>query len=175
MTPLAAATFHRDRVAPPRLALLTDGIAPANVIPPTLTPIVPVVTPPPDTAVAPPVVTSFLAGGTLTLQRQVVRTTIAGLPGRGAQRSSPRGRPDCGGHRGHRSSRRCRVPLKPASVPRAPAPTLASVTAGLDPALAARLRFTAPLPHAAGVTAGGCRRPGRHRRRSRHSPGGRPG
>jgi hypothetical protein len=79
MTPLAAATFRRDRVAPPRLALLTEGIAPANVPPPALTPVVPVTPPPVDTTVAPPVVTSFLAGGTLTQQRQVARTTVAGL------------------------------------------------------------------------------------------------
>jgi hypothetical protein len=135
MTPLAVATFRRDRVAPPRLALLTDGIAPANVAPPTLTPIVPVVTPPVDTAVAPPVVTSFLAGGTLTRQRQVARTTIAGATATGGP-----GAEDTG---------------QAASVPRVPAPTLASVTAGLDPALAARLRFTPPLPQAVGATADG--------------------
>ena len=159
MTPLAAATFRRDRVAPPRLALLTDGIAPANVVTPTLTPIVPVVTPPLDTAVAPPVVTSFLAGGTLTLQRQVVRTTIAGLPGSGEPIAAavPGGGQTAAGTGG--TAQAASVPQAPAptlaSVPRVPAPTLASVTAGLDPALAARLRFTAPLPQAAGVTAAG--------------------
>jgi hypothetical protein len=148
MTPLAAATFRRDRVAPPRLALLTDGIAPTNVVPPTLTPIVPVVTPPLDTAVAPPVVTSFLAGGTLTLQRQVVRTTIAGLAGAGA----PVAEAVAGGGQ---TAAGAGATAQAASVPRVPAPTLASVTAGLDPALAARLRFTPPLPQAAGVTADG--------------------
>ena len=45
--------------------------------PPALTPIVPVITPPIDTTVKPPVVTSFLGGGTLTQQRPVLRTTIA--------------------------------------------------------------------------------------------------
>jgi large repetitive protein len=148
MTPLAAATFRRDRVAPPRLALLTDGIAPANVVPPTLTPIVPVVTPPLDTAVAPPVVTSFLAGGTLTLQRQVARTTIAGLAGSG----EPGAEAVLGGGQ---TAAGTGGTAQAASVPRVPAPTLASVTAGLDPALAARLRFTPPLPQAAGVTADG--------------------
>ena len=169
MTPLAAATFRRDRVAPPRLALLTDGIAPANVVTPTLTPIVPVVTPPLDTAVAPPVVTSFLAGGTLTLQRQVVRTTIAGLRRlRGTHsRSSPGGRPDCGGHRGHRSSR------------------LGAAGAGADPSLGhrwARSGARGPAAVHFALAAGRrgdrgrrLRRPSRHRRRSRHSPGGHAG
>jgi hypothetical protein len=134
MTPLAVATVRRDRAAPPRLALLTEGIAPANVVPPTLTPIVPVMTPPVDTTVAPPVITSFLSGGTPAQQRQIMRTTIAKLAGPGA------GSPARGS-----VSRSAATPM-----PRVPAPTLASVTAGLDPALGARLRFTPPLPQAAG-------------------------
>lgn len=130
MTPLAVATFRRDRVAPPRPALLTEGIAPPDVVPPTLTPIVPVITPPVDTTVAPPVVTSFLPGGTLTQQRQTVRTTVTTPAGLTAGEGRPRAQDHA------------------AAILRVPAPTLASVTAGLDPAFGARLRLTPPLPQA---------------------------
>ena len=135
MTPLAAATFQRDRVAPPRLALLTEGIAPANVDPPALTAITPVTPPPVDTTVVPPVVTSFLAGGMLTQQRPVARTTVASLTGPAA--AAGRAAAVAGG-----------AAAQATSLPRVPAPTLASVTAGLDPALSARLRLTPPLPRA---------------------------
>jgi len=147
MTPLAAATFRRDRVAPPRLALLTEGIAPPTIEPPTLTTIAPVITPPIDTTVKPPVVTSFLAGGTLTRQRPVIRTTAATLAGLGGGGPVP----------GSAVAGAGSAAQPPAtSVPRVPAPTLASVTAGLDPAFGARLTFTPPLPQATGsVTASG--------------------
>lgn len=146
MTPLAAATFRRDRVAPPRLALLTEGLAPPDVPPPALTTIVPVVTPPVDTTVKPPVVTSFLAGGTLTRQRPVLRTTAvrpaplaAGgpVPASAAAGTGPA------------------ASTRPAQVPRVPAPTLASVMAGLDPAFGARLQSTPPLPQPVAAASGG--------------------
>jgi hypothetical protein len=146
MTPLAAATFRRDRVAPPRLALLTEGIAPPNVTPPALTPIVPVVTPPIDTTVKPPVVTSFLGGGTLAQQRPVLRTTIARVAPLAAAGPVP-----ASAAAGTGTATRAQA----APVPRVPAPTLASVTAGLDPAFGARLQFTPPLPQPAATASGG--------------------
>ena len=143
MTPLAAATFRRDRVAPPRLALLTEGIAPPNVTPPALIPIVPVVTPPIDTTVKPPVVTSFLGGGTLTQQRPVLRTTAI----RPAPLAAGGPAPDSAVAGTGPAAR-----AQAAPVPRVPAPTLASVTAGLDPAFGDRLQFTPPLPQPAAST-----------------------
>ena len=143
MTPLAAATFWRDRVAPPRLALLTEGIAPPNVTPPALTPIVPVVAPPIDTTVKPPAVTSFLGGGTLTQQRPVLRTTVI----RPAPLAADGPAPDSAVAGTGPAAR-----AQAAPVPRVPAPTIASVTAGLDPAFGARLQFTPPLPEPAAST-----------------------
>ena len=143
MTPLAAATFRRDRVAPPRLALLTEGIAPPNVTPPALTPIVPVVTPPIDTTVKPPTVTSFLGGGTLTQQRPVLRTTAI----RPAPLAAGGPAPDSAV-----AGTGPAAQAQAAQVPRVPAPTIASVTAGLDPAFGARLQFTPPLPQPAAST-----------------------
>jgi hypothetical protein len=129
MTPLANATFRRDRVAPPRIALLTEGIAPPNSAAPTLMPIVPPVTVPLNTTVEPPLVTAFLGGGTIGQQRSVQRTTASTFA------TAPVGV----------------IPLQVraaesiALTPRVSAPTVASVTAGLDPALGARLTRTAPL------------------------------
>jgi hypothetical protein len=128
MTAFADATFRRDRVAPPRLALLTEGIAPANVAPPALTAIVPIVIPPIDMTIMPPVVTSFLAGGTIAQQRAVGRTTAVAVAVGAAGAAAVGAARDAAG------------PL------RVPAPTLAAVTAGLDPAFGARLRRTPPLP-----------------------------
>ena len=115
LTPLANATFRRDRVAPPRLALLTEGIAPANVAPPTLVAVQPGTTIPIDTTITPPVVDAFLAGGTIAQQRQVMRTTAPQVIG------------PAGG---------------PVVAVRVAAPTFASVAAGLDPALGASLHRT---------------------------------
>jgi hypothetical protein len=151
MTPLANATFRRDRVAPPRLALLTDGIAPADIVPPTLTQIVRPVRPPIDTTVRPPVITAFLAGGTAAVQRQVVRTTVSAVaagalaarsagpaPTAGPSGAAPAGTTGTAGATGT-------VGTSPVPVPRVSAPTVASVTAALDPALGAQLLRGAPL------------------------------
>jgi len=141
MTPLAAATFQRDRVAPPRLALLTEGIAPPGVTPPTLTPIVPPIVPPVDTTIQPPAVTSFLGGGTLAPQRPVLRTTVSTLTTAVGTSTNAAGA--------------TAAEAAASQIPRVPAPTLASVMAGLDPALGARLSFSPPLPQPASVSAAG--------------------
>ena len=62
-TPMAVLAFGRDRVAPPRLALLTEGMVSPQTPPPATTP---VVAPPPpviDTTIHPPVIAGVLGGG----------------------------------------------------------------------------------------------------------------
>ncbi len=74
---LAAATFVRNRAAPPLLRLVTDRTAPADpASPPTLTPIVTQPPPPADTTVDPPVITALLTLGPSATLRPVLRTSV---------------------------------------------------------------------------------------------------
>jgi large repetitive protein len=77
---LTAATFTRDRVAPPRLGLVTERTAPADTSPPTLTPIMVQPPPPVDTTVHAPVITALLTSGPSPSIRPVLRTTAATAP-----------------------------------------------------------------------------------------------
>lgn len=72
---LAAATFVRNRIAPPLLSLVTDRTAAPLAVPPALTPIV---SPPPpalDTSVHPPVITALLTIGPPAAPRPVIHTS----------------------------------------------------------------------------------------------------
>ena len=77
---LAAATFVRNRVAPPLLSLVTDRTDPVDVAPPTLTPIVSAPPAAVDTTVYPPVITALLSGGPSLVLRPVLHTTCSTAP-----------------------------------------------------------------------------------------------
>lgn len=119
VSPMAAAAFGRDRVAPPKLGLLTEGMVSPQTPAPTLTPIVPVPPPIVDTSIYPPVIAAILDGGPAIAQRPVLRTSAQAALKRATQGAV-------------------------AAVASVQAPTLASVAALTDPALAAVLVRQAP-------------------------------
>ncbi len=123
--PYTAASFVRNRVAPPRLALLTEGLSPTDPAPPALTTIRAVAPVAIDSTVHPPVVTGLLRGGPAPTIRPVIRTSAPA----GTAPSSI----------GAASS-------SAAALVRAPVPTVAMVAQGLDPALGAHLTRSAPAP-----------------------------
>ena len=132
LSPMAVAAFGRDRVAPPKLGLLTEGMVSPQSPAPTLTPVQPPAPPVIDTSIHPPVIVGLLGGGAAPAQRPVLRTTVATTEAN-ALRAAVAG------------------PAVPAvtappltAIPRVAAPTLASVAATTDPALAARLVQTPP-------------------------------
>jgi hypothetical protein len=131
-TPMTVLAFGRDRVAPPRPALLTEGMVAPQTPPPATTP---VVSPPPpviDTSIHPPVLASLLGSGPAPVLRPVPRTSVAAAVATAtrtalATQASPA------------------LPAAAAPPPaRVPAPTLASVAALTDPAFAAALTRLAP-------------------------------
>ena len=133
LPPLGEAAFGRDRVAPPRPALLTEGmVAPPTPAPATV-PVTPAPPPVTDTSVHPPVLAALLGGGPVPGQRHVPRMSAAAAIARAAP-ASPSALPEAA------------APV----VPRFPAPTLAQVTALTDPALAAALTRRAPAAIIAG-------------------------
>ena len=148
--PFSAATFVRNRVAPPRLALLTEGLSPAQLAPPTLTTIAPITPVSIDSTIHPPVVTGLLRGGPAPTIRPVVRTSAPASPAAPTVPATSAS-----------AAARQQAPRPPAPRPqpprrgtapsplRAPAPTLAIVAAALDPAFAARLTRSAPGPQPA--------------------------
>ncbi len=140
-TPMAVLAFGRDRVAPPRLGLLTEGMVSPQTPAPATTPVVPPAPPIVDTSLDPPVLAGILSGGPAPAQRPVLRTSVIATAAAAAdaiQAAAPA------------------QPAAPAAaaIPRVPAPTLASVAAQSDPALAAVLARQAPT---AQVSASGLR------------------
>jgi hypothetical protein len=137
LTPLTLLAFSRDRVAPPRPGLLTEGMVSPQTPPPVTTP---VVTPPPpviDTTIHPPVIVAVLGGGPAPVQRPVPRTSVAAAVA-AAERTALAA---------------SATPALPAAaaptISAVPAPTLASVAALTDPAFAAALSRLSPAPVAA--------------------------
>jgi hypothetical protein len=137
LTPMAVAAFGRDRVAPPKLGLLTEGMVSPQTPAPSLTQIVPPPPPVIDTSIHPPVIVGVLGGGSAPAQRPVLRTTVAATEATvlGAAVAGP--------------AVPAASPAPPSSILRVAAPTLASVAAALDPALAARLVRTPPVAQVA--------------------------
>jgi len=138
--PLTVAAFGRDRVAPPKLGLLTEGMVSPQTPAPALTPIVPVPPGVVDTTIHPPVPFAILDGGPVPVQRPVLRTsTVAAIGALGARNVLAR----------------AAVPALPAGavadVQRVEAPTLAAVAALTDPAFAAVLIRQPPAAVAAGA------------------------
>ncbi len=141
LSPLGAATFTRDRVAPPTIGLLTAGIVapitpapPLQAVPPPAAPV------PIDLTVHPPTVTAVLAGEPAPAQRAVDRSSLdLGTVPVAAAAAVP--------------TALAAAPAAPASapatpgngVPRARAPQLASVLAAADPAIAQALHRQAPV------------------------------
>jgi hypothetical protein len=131
-TPMTVLAFGRDRVAPPRPALLTEGMVAPQTPAPATTPVVPPPPPVIDTTIHPPVIAGLLDGGPAPVLRPVPRTTVAASVAAAARtvlaaKASPA--------------------LPPAAAPppaRVAAPTLASVAALTDPAFAAALSRLAP-------------------------------
>ncbi len=148
LSPLGVATFTRDRVAPPTIGLLTEGIVapvtpapPLQVVPPPAAPV------PIDLTIYPPIVTAVLASDPGPSQRAVDRssldlgtvpvaaeatTVLAAAPAAVSSAANGNG------------------------VPRMPAPQLATVLAAADPAIAQALHRQAPTVSA---TAAGLRPP----------------
>jgi len=126
-TPMTVLAFGRDRVAPPRLALLTEGMVSPQTPPPATTPVVPPPPPVIDTTIHPPVIVGVLGGGPVPVLRPVQRTSVAAAVEEvtRAALAAPAS------------------PALPAAAapapPRVAAPTLASVAALTDPAFAAAL------------------------------------
>jgi hypothetical protein len=132
LTPVGVLAFGRDRVAPPKLGLLTEGMVSPKTPAPATTPVVLAAPPVVDASLHAPVLVAVLDGGPAGVQRPVPRTSVtiaaadairaaaaaAGLPAVPAR------------------------PLPP--IPRMKAPTLASVAALTDPAFAAVLVRQAP-------------------------------
>jgi hypothetical protein len=144
LTPMAVAAFGRDRVAPPKLGLLTEGMVSPPTPAPALTQVVAAAPPVIDTSIHPPVLVGILGGGSAALQRPVLRTTVTAAQERVLTAAvvglaPPATSPPPGG-----------------AIPRVAAPTLASVAASTDPALAARLVLTPPT---AVVAASGLKAP----------------
>jgi hypothetical protein len=119
LPPLAVLSFGRDRVAPPKLGLLTENMVAPQTPPPTKTPVVTPAPPVVDTSLHPPVLVGVLGGGPAPVQRVVRRTHVPRTLGAVGESAS--------------------APQAAAHVPRVKAPTLASVTALIDPAFAAAL------------------------------------
>ena len=137
LTPMATLAFGRDRVAPPRPALLTEGMVSPQTPPPATTP---VVTPPPpviDTSIHPPVIAGVLGG----------------LPGAGAAPGPAHLRRRSVAAATRTALAAAATPALPAAaapaISRVAAPTLASVAALTDPAFAAALSRLAPAALAA--------------------------
>ena len=123
------AAFGRDRVAPPKLGLLTENMVSPQTPPPAKTSVVPPSPPVVDTSLHPPVLVGILDGGPAPLQRLVPRTSvIRTLGGRGALAAPAQ---------------------PPAQIMRVTAPTLASVTALIDPSFAVSLLRQPPTAQAA--------------------------
>jgi hypothetical protein len=130
LPPLAVLAFGRDRVAPPKLGLLTEGIVSPQTPAPAKTPVIIPSPPIVDTTLHPPVLVGILGGGPAPVQRAVLRTNvILSLGNLGRQAALPQ-------------------PAPP--VLRAKAPTLASVAALVDPAFAAMLVRQPPTAEGAG-------------------------
>ncbi|HEY2176934.1 MAG TPA: DUF6603 domain-containing protein, partial [Mycobacteriales bacterium] len=145
LSPLGAATFTRDRVAPPSIGLLTEGIvAPVTAAPPLQAVQPPAAPAPIDLTVYPPIVTAVLAGDPAPAQRPVDRSSLAPAPAAtpvvaaAASAAVPAAAPGV-------------VPGDGA--PRIPAPQLATVLAGADPAIAQALHRQQPpvAPTATGL------------------------
>lgn len=146
MSPMEVAAFGRGRVAPPKLGLLTEGMVSPVTPAPALTPIL---TPPPpmiDTSLHPPVLVGVLRGGPAPAQRPIMRTSVVDTVARLALAARAGGAGPAPLDVGGAAQR----------VPRVKAPTLASVGAELDPALAAQLVLRPPT---AQVSAAGLRAP----------------
>jgi hypothetical protein len=137
LTPLAMLGFSRDRVAPPRPGLLTEGMVSPQTPPPATTP---VVTPPPpviDTTIHPPVIVAVLGGGPVPVQRPVPRTSVAAAVAAAARTALA-------------ASATPALPATAApAIPPVAAPTLGSAAALTDPAFAAALSRLSPAPIAA--------------------------
>jgi hypothetical protein len=132
LTPMAVAAFGRDRVAPPKLGLLTEGMVSPQTPAPSLTQVVPPAPPVIDTSIHPPVLVGILGGGPAPVQRPVLRTTVTATE-ETVLRSAVAG-----------PAVPAASPQPASAIPRVAAPTLASVAATTDPALAARLVQTPP-------------------------------
>jgi large repetitive protein len=138
-TPMGALAFRRDRVAPPRLGLLTEGMVSPQTPAPVITPIA---TPPPpvvDSSLHPPVLVGILRGGPAPAQRPVLRTSVAATASAAASAAAD----------AVRAGPAATPPAAAAPIPRVPAPTLASVAARSDPAFAAALALQAPTAQVA--------------------------
>jgi large repetitive protein len=127
LSPMSVAAFGRDRVAPPKLGLLTEGIVSPQTPAPALVPIESPAPPAIDTTLHPPVLVGVLSGAPASLQRPVLRTTVAtsvaNLPQAAvATPAQPVG-----------------APAPPSTIARVRAPTHAAVAARTDPAFAAKL------------------------------------
>jgi hypothetical protein len=131
-TPLTVLAFGRDRVAPPRPALLTEGMVSPQTPAPATTPVVPPPPPVIDTTIHPPVITGVLGGGPAPVQRPVPRTSVTAAVAAAARAvlAAPA------------------APALPAAaaptISPVAAPTLASVAALTDPAFAASLSRLPP-------------------------------
>ena len=132
LTPTARLAFGRDRIAPPRPALLTEGMVSPQTPPPGTTPVVPPPPPVIDTSIHPPVIAGVLGGLPAPVLRPVPRTSVLASVAAAARaalatQASPA------------------LPLAAAPAPpRVAAPTLASAAAMTDPAFAAALSRLAP-------------------------------
>ncbi len=134
---MAVLAFGRDRVAPPKLGLLTEGMISPQTPAPATAPVVPPAPPVVDTSLHPPVLAGILSGGPAQAQRPVLRTSVIATAAAAADaiRAAAPAQPA--------------APPGAAAIPRVPAPTLASVAAQSDPALAAVLTRQAPTAQVA--------------------------
>jgi hypothetical protein len=139
LSPMSVAAFGRDRVAPPKLGLLTEGIVSPQTPAPALTPIKPPAPPVIDTTLHPPVLVGVLSGGPASLQRPVLRTTVATSVANLLQAAVTAAAQPVG------------APAPQSTIPRVRAPTLAAVTARTDPAFAAKLVLSPATAPTAGA------------------------
>jgi hypothetical protein len=117
LTPLTVLAFERDRVAPPRPALLTEGMVAPQTPAPATTPVPAPRPPATDTSIHPPVIAGVLRGGPSPALRQVTRTSVPVTAAAAAAAGQ---------------------------IPRVAAPTHPSVAALTDPAFAAALTRLSP-------------------------------
>jgi large repetitive protein len=139
LSPMSVAAFGRDRVAPPKLGLLTEGIVSPQTPAPALTPIQLPAPPPIDTTLRPPVLVGVLSGGPALLQRPVLRTTVAASVTNALQAAVAA------------PAQPAVAPAPPSAIPRVRAPTLAAVAARTDPAVAAKLLQSPATAQTAGA------------------------